>query len=106
MIARVWSPDAPYDCVKVMFFPAVVAWNAEMRLANACVGVEYATMFSCAAGSDFSFAAFAVGADAPATPIAPMPNPATIVPTTTDRAMRPNFIVPPGLVHRARPPEC
>ena len=73
-----------------MFFPAVVDWNAEMRLANAAVGVEYATMLSCAAGSDFSFAA--LGVEAPATPIAPPPRPATIAPTTTDRVMRPNFI--------------
>ena len=74
----------------MMFLPAVVAWNAEMRLANACVGVEYATMLSCAAGSDFSFAA--LGVDAAATPIAPTPKPATIAPTNTDRAVRPNFI--------------
>src|SRR5664279_3343143 len=30
--ARLWSPDAPYDWVNVMFFPCGVAWNALMIL--------------------------------------------------------------------------
>jgi hypothetical protein len=28
--ARLWSPDAPYDWVKVTFLPAGVAWKALM----------------------------------------------------------------------------
>src|SRR5438067_9742842 len=40
MIARVWSPDAPYDCVKLTSLPAGVAWNAGMIDLNASLGVE------------------------------------------------------------------
>jgi hypothetical protein len=38
--ARLWSPDAPYDWVKVTFFPAGVAWNAAMIFSYAGCGVE------------------------------------------------------------------
>src|SRR5207244_6760764 len=41
--ARVWSPEAPYDCEKDVSLPADVAWNAGMIFANAAAGVEYAT---------------------------------------------------------------
>src|SRR3569833_2996447 len=38
--ARLWSPEAPYDWVKVMFLPAGVFWNALMSCWNAACGVE------------------------------------------------------------------
>jgi hypothetical protein len=38
--ARLWSPDAPYDWVKVMFLPAGVAWKALMICWYAACGVE------------------------------------------------------------------
>src|SRR5215211_49896 len=51
--ARLCSPDAPNDCVKVMFFPAVVFWKAAMMFLNAACGVEYETSASSAAGNGF-----------------------------------------------------
>src|SRR5262249_3165745 len=41
--ARVWSPEAPYDCENDVSLPAAVAWNAGMIFAKAAAGVEYAT---------------------------------------------------------------
>src|SRR3954471_18221111 len=41
--ARAWSPEAPYDWLKLVPFPAPVFWKAEMILPYASFGVEYAT---------------------------------------------------------------
>src|SRR5438045_2359518 len=38
--ARLWSPEAPYDWVKVMFLPAGVFWKALIRSWKAACGVE------------------------------------------------------------------
>src|SRR6476646_5301029 len=44
--ARAWSPDAPYDCVKLTPLPAPVFWNEVINLPSASRGVEYATRLS------------------------------------------------------------
>src|SRR5437764_4092739 len=41
--ACAWSPDAPYDCVKLTPLPAFVLPKASMSCAYASLGVEYAT---------------------------------------------------------------
>ena len=46
LIARVCSPDAPYDCEKLTPSPAWVFWNSGMSLPYASRGVEYATRLS------------------------------------------------------------
>src|SRR3954451_18412898 len=38
--ARLWSPEAPYDVVKVTFLPSGVAWYALMMSVYAAWGVE------------------------------------------------------------------
>ena len=38
--ARAWSPEAPYDWLKLTPFPAAVCWKAEMIFPYASLGVE------------------------------------------------------------------
>src|SRR5437016_10035582 len=38
--ARLWSPDAPYDSVNLMFAPCGVFWYSLMIASNAVCGVE------------------------------------------------------------------
>ena len=97
MTARLWSPEAPKDWVNVTFLPAVVAWNALIRLAYAACGVEYATIASCAAGSDWSF--LACDADAPAAPTElTVSTLAIAIAPTAVAQKRPVLISPPNIV--------
>ena len=40
MIAFLWSPEAPYDWLKVMPFPSGVCWNNGMSLSKPTFGAE------------------------------------------------------------------
>src|SRR5215212_3469439 len=71
--ARLWSPEAPYDCVNETSLPPDVPWKAGISCAYAARGVEYATRVRLAP----LVAAVAPPATAPATNRIP-----------TDRLMR------------------
>src|ERR1051325_4519029 len=73
--ARLWSPEAPYDWLNSMFWPASVFWNAAMIFSYAACGVEYATSANLTLGLLLLVAAF----DAP-------PQPATAIATALSAA--------------------